>query len=73
MILDQGSDALLARLNLIRSARERIDLQTYIFDKDDSARLVLDELLAAARRGVQVRVLIDQLSAICLLYTSRCV
>ncbi|WP_447584763.1 phospholipase D family protein [Pseudoxanthomonas mexicana] len=64
VILDQGSDALLARLNLIRSARERIDLQTYIFDKDDSARLVLDELLAAARRGVKVRVLIDQLSAI---------
>ncbi len=64
VILDQGSDALLARLNLIRSARARIDLQTYIFDKDDSARLVLDELLAAARRGVQVRVLIDQLSAI---------
>ena len=64
VILDQGSDALLARLNLIRSARERIDLQTYIFDKDDSARMVLDELLAAARRGVQVRVLIDQLSAI---------
>ena len=28
VILDQGSDALLARLNLIRSARERIDLQT---------------------------------------------
>lgn len=64
VILDKGSDALLARLNLIRSARERIDLQTYIFDKDDSARLVLDELLAAARRGVKVRVLIDQLSAI---------
>ncbi|HEY5972113.1 MAG TPA: phospholipase D family protein [Pseudoxanthomonas sp.] len=64
LILDQGQDALLARINLIRSARSRIDLQTYIFDKDDSARLVLDELLAAARRGVRVRVLIDQLSAI---------
>ena len=64
VMLDKGSDALLARLNLIRSARERIDLQTYIFDKDDSARLVLDELLAAARRGVKVRVLIDLLSAI---------
>ncbi len=64
LILDRGEDALLARLNLIRSAQRRIDLQTYIFDKDDSARLVIDELLAAARRGVQVRLLIDQLSAI---------
>ncbi|WP_447729352.1 phospholipase D family protein [Pseudoxanthomonas suwonensis] len=64
LILDEGGDALLARINLMRSATRRIDLQTYIFDKDDSARLVIDELLAAARRGVKVRVLIDQLSAI---------
>jgi phosphatidylserine/phosphatidylglycerophosphate/cardiolipin synthase-like enzyme len=64
LILDEGGDALLARVNLIRSATRKIDLQTYIFDKDDSARMVIDELLAAARRGVRVRVLIDQLSAI---------
>ncbi|KAF1712266.1 phospholipase D family protein [Pseudoxanthomonas kalamensis DSM 18571] len=64
MILDYGQDSLLARVNLIRSARASIDLQTYIFDHDDSARLVLDELMAAARRGVRVRILVDQLSAI---------
>ena len=63
-ILDHGEEALVARLNLIHSATRSIDLQTYIFDKDDSARLVLDALLDAARRGVKVRVLIDQLSAI---------
>ncbi|WP_305806025.1 phospholipase D family protein [Stenotrophomonas sp. YIM B06876] len=63
-ILDEGELSLVARLNLIRSASRSIDLQTYIFDTDDSARLVIDELLAAARRGVKVRVLIDQLSAI---------
>jgi phosphatidylserine/phosphatidylglycerophosphate/cardiolipin synthase-like enzyme len=63
-ILDEGEGALVARLNLLRSATRSIDLQTYIFDTDDSARLVLDELLAAARRGVRVRLLIDQLSAI---------
>jgi phosphatidylserine/phosphatidylglycerophosphate/cardiolipin synthase-like enzyme len=64
LLLDRGEDSLLARLNLIRAARRSIDVQTYIFDTDDSARLVLDELLAAARRGVRVRVLIDQLTAI---------
>lgn len=64
LILDEGEASLAARLNLIRSARHGIDVQTYIYDKDDSARLVLDELLAAARRGVRVRLLIDQLSAI---------
>jgi len=64
LLLDRGEDALLARLNLIRAARRTVDLQTYIFDTDDSARMVLDALLAAARRGVRVRLLIDQLSAI---------
>ena len=64
LILDYGQDALLARLNLIRSATTSIDLQTYIFDEDDAGHLVLDELLAAARRGVKVRVLVDQLSAL---------
>lgn len=63
-ILDEGEASLVARINLLRSATRSIDLQSYIFDTDDSARLVIDELLAAARRGVRVRLLIDQLSAI---------
>ena len=63
-ILDGGPDALLVRIHMIRSARRSIDLQTYIFDEDDSAQLVLDELQAAAFRGVKVRLLMDQLSAL---------
>ncbi|WP_082586151.1 MULTISPECIES: phospholipase D family protein [unclassified Lysobacter] len=63
LILDHGPDALLARINLIRSATTAIDLQTYIYDEDDAGRLVLDELIAAARRGVRVRLLLDQLAA----------
>jgi len=63
LLLDYGQDALLARINLIRSATTSIDLQTYIYDEDDAGNLVLGELLAAARRGVRVRVLVDQLSA----------
>jgi len=64
LLLDYGQDALLARLDLIRSAQRSIALQTYIFDEDDAGHLILDELLAAARRGVRVRVLVDQLSAL---------
>src|SRR4249919_3560658 len=64
LLLDRGPDAMLARVNLIRSARYTVDLQTYIFEEDDAGHLVLDELLAAARRGVRVRLLIDQLSAL---------
>lgn len=64
LILDYGQDALLARLDLIRGARRSIDVQTYIFDEDDAGHLILDELLAAARRGVKVRLLVDQLAAL---------
>lgn len=64
LILDEGTDALMARINLIRSATTSLDVQTYIFDEDDAGRLVLDELIGAARRGVRVRLLMDQLSAL---------
>ncbi len=64
LILDYGQDALLARLNLIRSAQRSIDIQTYIYDEDDAGHLILDELLTAARRGVKVRLLVDQLAAL---------
>ena len=64
LILDYGQDALLARLDLIRGAQRSIDIQTYIFDEDDAGHLILDELLAAARRGVKVRLLADQLAAL---------
>ncbi len=60
-LLDRGQDALLARVHLIRAARRSIELQSFIFDSEDSGALVLDELLAAARRGVKVRLLLDQL------------
>jgi len=60
-VLERGEDALLLRIHLIRSARTSIDIQTFIWAEDDAGWLVLDELIAAARRGVKVRVLADQL------------
>jgi len=63
-LLNIGQNALVARLNLIRGARKSIDIQTYIWAKDDAGMLVLDELVKAARRGVQVRVLADQLGSL---------
>ncbi|OOG61869.1 phospholipase [Rhodanobacter sp. B04] len=60
-LLDDSEPALVARINLIRAARHSIDVQTYIWDQDDTGQLVLDELVQAARRGVQVRILADQL------------
>ncbi len=60
-VLEQGEDSLLLRVHLIRAARKSIDIQTFIWVNDDAGRLILDELLTAARRGVHVRVLADQL------------
>jgi phosphatidylserine/phosphatidylglycerophosphate/cardiolipin synthase-like enzyme len=60
-LLERGEDALALRVHLIRSARRTIDLQTFLMTGDDSGTALLHELLAAARRGVAVRVLVDQL------------
>lgn len=59
--LEIGADALAARVHLIRAARERIEFQNYIFYGDASGQTLLDELIAAARRGVRVRLLVDAL------------
>ena len=60
-LLDQGADSLTLRVHLIRAARKSIDIQTFIFAEDDAGYLMLDELIKAARRGVKVRVIVDQL------------
>jgi cardiolipin synthase C len=62
-LLDASESAMVARLNLIRAARRSIDVQTFIWDQDDAGQLMLDELVQAARRGVKVRILADQLSS----------
>ncbi len=62
-IVEAGQDALLGRINLIRSARRSIDIQTFIYGADDTGFLFFNELIAAARRGVKVRLLADQLYA----------
>jgi phosphatidylserine/phosphatidylglycerophosphate/cardiolipin synthase-like enzyme len=64
VLLDAGQDSLLARVHLIRAARRTIDLQTFHFEPDDAGRVVLDELKAAARRGVKVRLMMDQLNGL---------
>jgi phosphatidylserine/phosphatidylglycerophosphate/cardiolipin synthase-like enzyme len=61
LLLEQGADALRLRLHLLRTARRSIEVQTYILNDGASTELVLAELLAAARRGVRVRLLVDQL------------
>ena len=56
-----NTNALLSRIVLADSARHSIDLQYYIFANDATGRLLAQRLLAAADRGVRVRILLDDL------------
>tara|TARA_R110000796_G_scaffold252568_1_gene387897 strand:+ start:24495 stop:26036 length:1542 start_codon:yes stop_codon:yes gene_type:complete len=60
-MLDRGVDALSARLQLIDMAQTSIDLQYYIYSGDVTGGLIADRLLAAADRGVRVRILLDDI------------
>jgi phosphatidylserine/phosphatidylglycerophosphate/cardiolipin synthase-like enzyme len=61
-MLSLGDEALSARINLIRSARKSIKIQTFIWTNDESGRLVMWELIKAVKqRGVHVRLIVDQM------------
>jgi cardiolipin synthase C len=62
-ILNEGDAALKLRIHLIRNAHESIDIQTFIWTNDESGMLVMKELIDAANRGVNVRVLIDHIAS----------
>src|SRR3546814_10683437 len=56
-----GLDAFAARIALIRAAEASIDIQYYIWQRDATGLIMLDELRRAAERGVRVRLLLDDL------------
>ena len=60
--LPQASFALDARLALIAGARDSLDLQCYEIADDGIGHLILRSLRDAARRGVRVRLLLDDLN-----------
>ncbi|WP_423840736.1 phospholipase D family protein [Vibrio mytili] len=59
--LNQGHDALLARTTLIESAQKSLDLQYYIYRGDETSRFITWRLYEAAKRGVRVRLLLDDM------------
>jgi putative cardiolipin synthase len=58
-ILPVGADGFAARMQMIKAAQRTLDVQYYIFTADSTGLLVTDALLAAADRGLHVRILID--------------
>jgi len=57
--LNLGIDALRMRLALIDSATQSIDAKYFIWTEDHTGSLLLERIIAAADRGVRVRLLID--------------
>ncbi len=62
-VMASGQSALAARAALADAAERTLDLQYYSADDDLSTDLLLLRLLAAAQRGVRVRVLLDDIYA----------
>ena len=58
-----GANRRAALLEMLRGARTSLKLAFYIFAEDRISREVRDELVAAARRGVEVVLLIDRFGA----------
>ena len=60
-MLAEGEDAFAVRLALILAAERSLDVQYYIWHDDLTGGVIYNLLLAAADRGVRVRVLLDDL------------
>ena len=58
-LLNNGVTALLTRGALADLAERSIDLQYYIYDADETGAFLLERLIAAADRGVRVRMILD--------------
>ena len=63
-LLSNGQDAFTLRMLLVEQADRRLDIQTYLMGDGLTTRLLLHRLLAAAERGVEVRLLIDDIGAV---------
>jgi putative cardiolipin synthase len=63
LLLGDGRDAYAARIALVEAAEHTLDLQYYSIGDDDSTRALFARILAAAVRGVRVRVLVDDIHA----------
>jgi putative cardiolipin synthase len=62
LLQETGWDALSQRLALIETAEHTIDIQYYIWNSDASGHYLASRLIAAADRGVKIRVMLDDIN-----------
>jgi len=60
-LLPNSLEAFAARVAMIDAAERTLDLQYYILAGDDTGLYIVERLLAAADRGVRVRLLVDDM------------
>ena len=61
LLLDNNAESLHQRLMLIDEARYSLDIKYYLWYGDDSGELIFKRTLDAAKRGVRVRVITDDI------------
>jgi putative cardiolipin synthase len=61
LLVDSNRDALQWRLALVDHATTSVDVKVFIWQDDETGRLLLSRVLAAADRGVRVRMLVDDM------------
>lgn len=62
LLIADNYDAFTARVLAARSAIRSLDLMYYLWHDDHTGRLLLQEVLRAAQRGVHVRMLLDDVN-----------
>jgi len=64
LLLDSVDAALASRLTLADEAQRTLDIQYYAIHADASSETILQRLREAARRGVRVRILLDDFNTV---------
>ena len=54
-----GADSFAVRMRIAEKAEKTLDVQYFVLQQDETGQLLLGALLAAADRGVRVRILLD--------------
>jgi len=58
-LLPVGIDGFLLRMEMAAAAQRTLDVQYFLIQSDNTGQLLIEALIAAADRGVRVRVLLD--------------
>ncbi|NWK57416.1 phospholipase D family protein [Verrucomicrobiaceae bacterium N1E253] len=61
LLVNSASEAMKWRLAMIDSATGSIDIQTFLWANDHCGALIFNRLIQAAKRGVRIRLLVDDI------------